>query len=189
MRKIFVLVLAAMAIFCFSAAVYADTLMKPPGGASKITYRDGSTATIDANGNVMVPQKFVLDAISAGFYFSQGQVGLNTASSPTLTVANMVGASTVYMNFSGQTAAQAVTTPTAAQLITALGGSATWEFIINNGHTSTGVITLTAGDANVTISGTATTAVAAYHVYVAVCNAGTGKCTFTSAGTGTTMAL
>lgn len=68
-----------------------------------------------------------------------------TSSAPTLTAAQVLGG---LLNFSGQTAAQAVTTPTATEIVAALKNAQVgqkFEFVVQNAHTSLGAITLTAG--------------------------------------------
>jgi hypothetical protein len=76
-----------------------------------------------------------------------------TAANPTLTAAQTINA---VVTLSGQTAAQTVTTPTAAAIVAAmpnpLVGTA-FDLVIRNEHTSSGAATLAAGS-GVTLDGT-----------------------------------
>lgn len=89
-----------------------------------------------------------------------GQIATPTAltsSSPTLTAAQMVNA---ILRVSGQTAAQTITTDTATAIVAAVPNAqigSTFRFILQNGHTSSGTATLSAGT-GVTITNTYATA-------------------------------
>lgn len=90
-----------------------------------------------------------------------------TAANPTLTGAQTVNA---IVTLSGQTAAQNVTTPTAAAILAAmpnpLVGSA-FDLVIRNEHTSSGAATVVAGD-GVTLDGTTTVPIAKTQLYKGV---------------------
>lgn len=81
-----------------------------------------------------------------------------TSSNPTLTAAQFVNG---IVNVSGQTAAQTVTTPSAAAIVALIPnvqvGSAC-EFVLQNANTSSGTATITAGS-GVTVTGTAALAI------------------------------
>jgi len=105
----------------------------------------------------------VLNSMRSGLYTAL------TSANPTLTAAQMVGGS---VEISGQTAAQTVTTDTAANIIArmqaldanaAVGSTATFALI--NDNTSSGAATLTAG-ANVTVVNGAALAIGAWNRYI-----------------------
>lgn len=78
-----------------------------------------------------------------------------TSSSPTLTAAQFVNG---IVNLSGQTAAQAPVTPTAALIVAALSNpqiGTVFEFTLQNAHTSSGAVTLTPGSGVTIVSGAA----------------------------------
>lgn len=80
-----------------------------------------------------------------------------TGNNPTLTAAQMVNAINI---LSGQTGAQTVVTASAAALLALIpnaGVGQTFDFTIQNGHTSTGTVTLSPG-AGVTVTNTYATA-------------------------------
>jgi hypothetical protein len=80
-----------------------------------------------------------------------------TTSAPTLTAAQIIGG---LITLSGQTTAQAVTTDTATAILALIPNAQvgqTFELIIQNGHTSSGTATLTAGT-GVTVTNTYATA-------------------------------
>lgn len=77
----------------------------------------------------------------------------------------LTGATEVYVAFSGQTTAQALTTDTAANIVNTMAGllprtsgNPSWFLQIINNNTTSGAITLTGGT-GVTISGTNTIAI------------------------------
>lgn len=105
----------------------------------------------------------ILQSMRSGLYTSL------TGANPTLTAAQMVGGA---VDVSGQTAAQTVTTDTAANIIArmqaidanaAVGSTATFTLI--NDNTSSGAVTLTAG-ANVTVVNGAALAIGAANRYI-----------------------
>lgn len=78
-----------------------------------------------------------------------------TSSSPTLTAAQVVSG---IVNLSGQTAAQTVTLPTAALICAAIPNcqvGSSFELILQNAHTSSGAVTLSAGAGNTLVGTTA----------------------------------
>jgi hypothetical protein len=179
-------------ILCMGAAVFADSVMHAPTGIGKVTFRDGTSMIPDGNGNVLVPSKHIADALMAGYVFSSvllpvaQNIALTTSTTGTLTGAQMAGAQYNTVVQSGQSAATAWWTPTAAQLSAAQFGGNSFTFQIINANTSTGVITLNSSDPKITISGTATTAISAYHEYI--CSFATPSWTCASSGTGGSVA-
>lgn len=105
-------------------------------------------------------------------------------SSSTAAAGELTGAQSVFMNNSGATPGT-YTTRTAAQMIAdgsyQVGDS--YDLRIINGQ-GTGVLTLAAGDANVTLTGTMTMAINTWRDFV-VTITGAGTLTIQSAGTGT----
>jgi hypothetical protein len=87
-----------------------------------------------------------------------------TANSPTLTPAQIINA---IITASGQTGAQTVTTPTAADIVAAIPSpevGTSFEFTLRNEHTSSGAITMQAG-AGVTLDGTTNVPITKTQVY------------------------
>lgn len=104
----------------------------------------------------------------------------DTAASETLTAAQMINAD---VRQSAQTGAVAFTTDTAANIVAALGPGNSFDFVIVNEDTSSGVVTLNAGT-GVTIVGTATVAVGASRWFKGiVTNFGTPAVSLISFGT------
>lgn len=90
-------------------------------------------------------------------YLQTRAVNAVTSNNPTLTAAQMVNA---IVTLSGQTGAQTVTTPTATALIALIPDvqvGHTFEFIVQNGHTSSGTATISPGS-GVTVTNTYATA-------------------------------
>jgi len=130
----------------------------------------------------------------------QSQYKTTTQNGGTLVAANMCGAGDCYLAASGQTAAQAVTTDSAVniinQLLAATAGQAvptgngipntvsvTWTLTIINNNTSSGQITLTGG-AGVTITGTNTIAITTSRIYLCTIT-GPSTITMQNVGSGT----
>lgn len=97
-------------------------------------------------------------------FAGSGAYNAITAASPTLTTAQMLNGIAA---LSGQTAAQNVTTPSAAALVAAIPncmvGSA-FDFVIINGHSSSGAATVLAG-AGVTLTLTTVVPIAKTQLY------------------------
>lgn len=95
-----------------------------------------------------------VDVANAG---QQRSVVALATNSPTLTAAQMVG---TILQLSGQTAAQTVTTDTAAAILALIPNAQigqVFEMLVQNGHTVSGTATL-AGGAGVTVTNTYATA-------------------------------
>lgn len=116
--------------------------MKAPSGQAynQIIYRDGTTATADANGLVNVPAAFVNDLLSAGFVPSiaastgaaAAATAISTVGAGLLTAAGIAGG---LINRSGPVAAYTDTTDTAAAIIAAVPGvpiGGSFNFVIVN---------------------------------------------------------
>jgi len=85
----------------------------------------------------------------------------NTTATVTLTAAQLIDAD---LRQSGQTVATTVTTPTAAQIVAAMGPGNAFSFDIVNNNTSSGVVTVAAGT-GVTLVGTTTVPIATTRSY------------------------
>jgi hypothetical protein len=99
----------------------------------------------------------------ANFAGSSAYNGI-TASAPTLTAAQMLNGIAA---LSGQTAAQNVTTADAADLVAAIPNcmvGSSFDFVIQNGHSSSGAATVLAG-AGVTLTGVTAVPVAKTQLY------------------------
>lgn len=97
-----------------------------------------------------------------------------TSSSPTLTAAQMVNS---IVNLSGQTAAQTVTTDTAANIVALLPNlqvGSSFDLVVQNANTTSGAITF-AGGTGVTIVGTNTLPISKTQIF---------KCIVTNATAG-----
>jgi len=112
----------------------------------------------------------------------QSSYKATTQNGGTLTAANLTGAGDVYLAASGQTAAQALTTDTAANIISQLQfalssavppsppgvtnlTNLTYTLTLINNNTSSGAITLTGGT-GVTITGTNTLSITTSRIFV-----------------------
>lgn len=122
------------------------------------------------------PQKSETQAIEtvAAVANAAGQTVLValTDDDPTLTAAQMINS---IITASGQTAAQDVTTATAAAIIAALPNAqvgSSFDMVIRNEHTSSGAITVVAGD-GVTLDGTTAVPITKTQIYKGVVTSAT----------------
>jgi hypothetical protein len=179
------------------AIAMAAILMKAPPSLTAgtvVCFADGTTAVVDANGNVSVPQTMqsVSGALNAGFIPSLLPQTLytipNSATALTWTVAQCSGAQMVIMNRIGAFGAGVSDiTPTAALLIAAvpnwqIGGSYVLR-VINANSGGAYTLTVTSG-ASVTLTGTMTMAQNTWRDFQ-VTYTGAGTVTLQSMGTGT----
>lgn len=103
-------------------------------------------------------------AVDVANFAAQSAYTALTSNNPTLTAAQMLNG---IVNVSGQTAAQAVTTPTAAALVAAIPNcqvGSSFDFVLQNANTSSGAVTFTAGS-GVTNVGTVNVPITKTQVY------------------------
>lgn len=115
-----------------------------------------------------VAQGSETDAINAVADLSNFVAGFTytalTSNSPTLTTTQMLNG---IVNVSGQTAAQNVTTPTAAAIVAAIPNcqvGSSFELTLQNANTSSGAVTVVAGT-NVTLTGTTAVPISKSQIY------------------------
>lgn len=141
-----------------------NLLMKAPSTfvqASTVIFKDGTTAQVDANGNLTVPSQFVADMLALGFTYyqlpeTQYNAVASSSTSVTMTASKIAGAKTCVLRRTGSPGGGVTeTTPTAAEIVAAIIGAAagqTYNLQIINGTGQT--LTITAGE-GVTFTGTA----------------------------------
>lgn len=141
------------------------TRLKAPSTISpsaKVTFRDGTVASLDTNSIVNCPSEFVGNLLNAGFTLydniaADSKVVTTTAATSTLIAGDMEGTKRVFLLASGGTT-PTLTTRTAALLIAAIPDADvgdTWMFRFVNKNSGTATL---AGGTGVTLSGTATAA-------------------------------
>jgi hypothetical protein len=89
----------------------------------------------------------------------------NTSGSWTITTAKLINGS---VRQSGQTAAMNLTLPSSAAIVAALKGGDSFEFVLVNNNSSSGAVTIVAGDAGTTLVGTTACAINTTRVYKAI---------------------